>query len=64
MLFRSVQFADQLVHMELVSHDEVRVKLAPAIRKRPSLSNLLARVTEENLPEKVDFGPPVGKELL
>ncbi len=58
------QFAGRLVVVELVAHDEVRVKLARAVRKRPSLSDLLAGVTVSNLPEKVDFGPPVGKEIL
>ena len=58
------QFANRLVVVELVAHDECRVKLAQAVRKRPSLNALLAAVTEANLPEKVDFGPPVGNESL
>jgi antitoxin component of MazEF toxin-antitoxin module len=58
------QFADRLVTIEQVASDEVRIKLARTPRKRPSLRALLDGVTEENLHENVDFGPPIGKELL
>ena len=30
----------------------------------PSFSDLMSRVTDENLPEKVDLGSPVGGEEL
>ena len=29
-----------------------------------TLADLLAQVTEQNIHAAVDFGPPVGKELL
>ncbi len=32
--------------------------------KKRTLDELLAGITAENIPEKVDFGPPVGRELL
>jgi antitoxin MazE len=30
----------------------------------PTLDEMLARITPENIHPPVDFGPPVGKELL
>lgn len=30
----------------------------------PTLDELIAAITEENRHERVDFGPPVGRELL
>ncbi len=32
--------------------------------RRLSLSELVSRISPENLHEEVDFGPPVGRELL
>ncbi len=57
-------FIGKTVTLDVVSESEVRVRLAPATRARPSLRELLSRVTEANLPEKVDFGAPVGEEQL
>ncbi len=34
------------------------------LEARPSFSELMSRVTDENLPEKVDLGHPVGGEEL
>ena len=58
------KFVGQTVSLEMVSDTEVRIRVARPLRRRPSLSALMSRVTEENLPEKVDFGPPVGDEQL
>jgi len=58
------RFAGQTVTVEEVDDTEVRVRLARLPRGRPSLARLLSRVTKSNLPEKVDFGPPVGGEQL
>lgn len=33
-------------------------------RGRPSLADLLARCKPENRPDPMDFGPPVGREML
>ena len=33
-------------------------------KKRYSLEKLLSKITPDNIPEKIDFGPPVGKELI
>lgn len=40
-----------------------RVVIEPA-RARVELAALLARITPENLHSEVDFGAPVGSELL
>lgn len=32
--------------------------------RRPSLGELVSRINPENLHQEVDFGPPVGRELL
>jgi antitoxin MazE len=40
------------------------IVLRPVRRKKYRLADLLAQITPENLPEKVDMGPPVGRELL
>lgn len=33
-------------------------------RARPKLAELLAQCRPENRPDEVDFGPPVGRELI
>jgi len=33
-------------------------------KKKYSLEELLAKVTPENLHGEIDFGPPVGKEII
>ena len=50
-----------LVEVSLVDD---KIILAPARRSRYRIEDLMAGVTDENLPEKIDFGPPIGKELL
>jgi hypothetical protein len=57
-------FIGKTVTLAVVSESEVRVRLLGSGRSRPSLRELLARVTEANLPEKADFGQPVGEEQL
>jgi hypothetical protein len=57
-------FAGRTVLVEQVGEAEVRIRLAKHPRPRPSLHELLSRVTDDNLPEKVEFGPPIGEELL
>ncbi len=40
------------------------VVITPVIAKRrPTLEELVARITPENLHEEIDWGDPVGKEL-
>lgn len=41
-----------------------KIQLVPVRRSKYRIEDLMAGVTDENLPEKIDFGPPVGKELL
>jgi hypothetical protein len=38
--------------------------VGPAARPRYTLDELLAPVTPDNLHGEVDFGPPVGREIL
>lgn len=51
-------FANETVVVERISDNEVRV------RRKLTLSQLLAKVTPENIHGEVDFGPPVGSESL
>lgn len=41
-----------------------KILVAPVRRSKYTLDELLAGITEENIHPEVDFGPPVGKELL
>ena len=58
-------FAGQLLLVERVGDDEVHIKKAKAVPKRRkyTLSQLLGKVTPENLHAEVDFGRPLGKEV-
>ena len=47
-----------------VSFVDDKIVLAPVRRSKYKIEDLMAGVTDENQPEKIDFGPPVGKELL
>jgi len=59
-------FAEQLEmkHDSLVdlSLDQDRLIIRPS-RKKPSLSDLLAQVTEENIHGEVATGEPIGREV-
>lgn len=33
-------------------------------KRRPTLAELLAQCRPENRPDPIDFGPPVGRELI
>jgi hypothetical protein len=55
-------FAGQLLIVERIGADEVRLKKAKTVPKKYSLNQLLAGVTPENRHAEVDFGPLVGKE--
>jgi len=41
-----------------------RLVVEPIVDGEETLDDLLAQVTDENLHGEVDFGPPVGKEVL
>lgn len=47
-----------------ITIEDGRLVLEPVKAKKYSLEELLAGITEDNLHERVDFGPSVGKELL
>jgi antitoxin component of MazEF toxin-antitoxin module len=55
-------FADQLLFLERVSDNEVRVIKAKAVRKRYSLKVMLEKVTPETLHSEIETGPSVGAE--
>ncbi|HVK16095.1 MAG TPA: hypothetical protein VM533_04045 [Fimbriiglobus sp.] len=57
-------FAGRTVRVEVVGDGQVLVRVAALPRRRPRLRQLLAGVTRRNLPEKVEFGAPVGGEAL
>jgi len=52
--------ADSAVDLT-VRNGEIVVR--PLRRKKFKLKDLLAKVTDENKHEEIDFGPPVGKEV-
>lgn len=58
------QFAGKTVTIETPNDAEVVIRITKAPRTRPSLHDLLANITPDNLPEVIDFGPPAGKEAL
>jgi antitoxin component of MazEF toxin-antitoxin module len=51
-------FANATVIVERIGANELR------LRKRKGLTELLARVTPENIHTAIDKGPAVGKEAL
>ena len=52
--------ADSAVDLT-VRNGEIVVR--PQRRRKFKLKDLLAKVTDENKHEEIDFGPPVGKEV-
>jgi antitoxin component of MazEF toxin-antitoxin module len=58
------EFAGRTVRVEVVGDGQVLVRVARPPRRRPTLSQLMAGVTRRNLPERVEFGAPVGDEAL
>ena len=56
-------FASTTVIVERVGDDEIRIRKAKAAPKRPSLKEMLARVTDENRHGETDTGPAVGGEV-
>jgi antitoxin component of MazEF toxin-antitoxin module len=55
-------FADQLVIVERLGDDEIRVKRARAVPRRYSLAQLVAGITAENRHGEVDWGSAQGRE--
>jgi antitoxin MazE len=47
-----------------VRTEQGRIVIEPIRTHGRSLDDLLAGVTDDNIHEEVDFGPPVGRELL
>ncbi len=53
--------ADGIVEISLV---EGRLILTPINKPKYTLDELLAQITPENRHDEIDFGNPVGKEVL
>lgn len=47
-----------------VREESGRIVIEPAQRKEYDLTELVKRITHENLHDEADFGKPVGKEAL
>ena len=56
-------FVGRTVKIETVSESEVRIRVVPLPRRRASLAELMAGVTDENQHAAVEFGPPAGSEI-
>jgi antitoxin MazE len=59
----------QAAHLDLdeavdVREESGRIVIEPAQRKEYDLTELVNRITPENLHDEADFGKPVGKEAL
>lgn len=47
-----------------IREEDGRVIIEPIAEPAFNLTDLLSAVTDENIHDEIDFGPPVGKELL
>lgn len=47
----------------IIKHERRRVIVTPKGDAAPTLEELLAQIKPENIPEKIDWGKPVGKEI-
>jgi antitoxin MazE len=47
-----------------VREENGRIVIEPISPDKYDLAHLLSGITSENLHSEIDFGPPVGKELL
>lgn len=47
-----------------VREEQGRVVIQPVRRGEYRLADLIAGITDENRHDEIDFGPPVGKEIL
>ncbi|MGC2767007.1 MAG: hypothetical protein WB607_15980 [Candidatus Acidiferrum sp.] len=59
----------QATHLDLddavdVREESGRIVIEPAQRKEDDLTELVKRITSDNLHDEADFGKPVGKEAL
>jgi antitoxin MazE len=59
----------EATHLDLddavdVREESGRIVIEPAQRKEDDLTELVKRITSDNLHDEADFGKPVGKEAL
>lgn len=52
----------QGAEIDLVLFDN-KIQIEPTKKKKLTLSDLLSKVTEENIHQEIDTGDPVGKEI-
>jgi len=52
----------QGAEIDLVLFDN-KIQIEPTKKKKLTLSDLLSKVTEENIHQEIDIGDPVGKEI-
>ena len=43
---------------------ENKIQIEPVKKSRPFLDDLLSKVTDENIHQEINIGPPVGKEIF
>lgn len=59
----------QAMHLKLDDAVDIReengcIVIAPLVTHSPDLATLLAAITQDNQHDTVDFGAPLGRELL
>ena len=57
-------FGNRRLVMDRIGADEVRIRRAKAVPRRPALRELLNGINESNIHREADFGAPVGKEQV
>ena len=51
-------------HLIMSQPDELNIGTTPLLRRsKYTTAELVAKITDENMPEYIDFGPPVGREI-
>ena len=46
-----------------IREEDGKLVIEKKARKHPTLDELLARITPENIHPETDWGPPVGREI-
>jgi len=47
----------------IIKRERSRIIILPKNAPEPTLEELIAQIDPKNLPEKIDWGKPVGKEI-
>ena len=43
--------------------EDGKLVATPMGKQKPSLRGLISQIRDDNLPDEIEFGPPVGKEV-